>query len=110
MEKKDLMERAKNKKVYVGEMEKAKTNKGNWIALIVAGVIAVTFMIVEGALGHYSSLFALASVCYGWASVMYTCQFVLAKRPWQVLFGSVLHGLACIGMIVLYIISVVQAW
>lgn len=111
MDKKELLERAKNKKrAVIGEMEKSKVNKGNWIAVIVAGVLAVAFMIVEGALKHYPAIFAIAAVCYAWASVMYICQFALAKRPWPVLFGAVLHGLACIGMIVLYIIFNVKGW
>ena len=67
-------------------------------------------MIVEGIFGHYSSIYAIASICYIWASVLYTCQYFLAKRPWPVLFGSILHGLAGIAMIVLYILSLVNAW
>lgn len=104
MEKEEILKKA-GKKCAVGEMEKQKTNKGNWIALIVAGIIAVTFMIIEGILGHFSAIYALGAVCYGWAFVLYTCQYFMAKRPWQVLIGSVLHGLAFITMIVLYILK-----
>ena len=67
-------------------------------------------MIVEGALGHYTSIFALVGVCYAWASVLYFCQFFLAKRPWPVLIGVILHDAAFITMLTLYIISNVQAW
>lgn len=45
--------------------------KGNWIAIIVAGVLAVAFMIVEGVLGHFSAIYALGAVCYTLASVFY---------------------------------------
>ena len=111
MEKEEILNRASNKKpAVVGEMETNKINKGNWIAVIVAGIIAVAFMIVEGALGHYTSIFAISSVCYAWASVLYICQYALAKRPWPVLIGAVLHGLSCIAMIVLFVISNVQGW
>lgn len=111
MEKEEILKRSqKEKPSLVGEMEKQKINNGNWIALIVAGVIAVAFMIVEGALGHFQAIFAISGICYAWASVMYFCQFFLAKRPWQVLIGGVLHGLAFIAMITLYVISNVQAW
>ncbi len=109
MEREEILEKAK-KKAHMGEMEKAKTNKGNWIAISMAGIVAVTFMIVEGALGHYSAIFALGAVCYCWASVMYFCQYFMAKRPWQVLFGAVLHGLACVAMVVLYIMCNIQGW
>lgn len=104
MKKEEILQKA-NKKCIDGEMEKQKTNKGNWIAIIIAGVVAVTLMIVEGALGHYSSIFVLGAVCYAWACVLYTCQYVLAKRPWPVLIGSILHGLAFVCMIVIYILS-----
>lgn len=109
MEREEILNKA-NKKAHIGEMEKAKTNQGNWIALIVALVVAVAFMIVEGALGHYTAIFAIGAVCYAWASVMYICQFVMAKRPWPVLIGAVLHGLACVTMIVLYIMFNVKGW
>lgn len=111
MEKEEILKKSqKEKPAVVGEMESQKINKGNWIAVIIAGIIAVTFMIVEGALGHYPALFAIASVCYAWACTIYLCQYFLAKRPWQVLIGAVLHGLACVTMIVLFIISNIQAW
>ena len=111
MEKEEILKKSqKEKPAIVGEMENQKISKGNWIAIIVAGVLAVAFMIIEGILGHYSAIFAISSICYAWASILYTCQFVIAKRPWPVLFGAVLHGLAFIAMIALYIISNVQAW
>lgn len=111
MDNKEILEMVKKEKsAQVGEMEKQKTNKGNWIAVIIAGVMAVAFMIIEGALKHYTALFAIAAVCYAWACTIYLCQYFLAKRPWQVLIGAVLHGLACITMIVLFIISNIQAW
>ena len=109
MKREEILEKAK-KKAVVGEMEMAKTNKGNWIALIVACVLAVGFIIAEGALGHYPAQFAISAVCFTWASVFYTCQYFIAKRPWPVLIGSVLEGLAAVAMIVLYVISNVQGW
>ena len=50
MERDEILEKAQKKKVYVGEMEKSKINKSNWIALIVAQVLAVVLMIIEGCL------------------------------------------------------------
>lgn len=98
------------KKCLVGEMETSMIRKGNWFACLVAGIIGVAFIIVEGVLGHFPAQFAIAAILFGWASTLYICQFVLAKRPWQVLIGAVLEGLACVLMIVLYVVSNVQAW
>lgn len=111
MDKEEVLEKAKREKpAVVGEMENHKINRGNWIALIVAGIVAVIFMIVEGALGHYTSIFALAAACHAWAGVIYFCQYFMAKRPWQVLIGAVLHSLAFIAMVVLFAISYIQVW
>ena len=105
MEREEILEKASKKKALVGEMEKTKTNSGNWIALLCAGVVAVALIIAEGALGHFTALYAIACVCYTWASVFYICQYFVAKRPWQVLIGAVLHGLAAVAMLVLYILT-----
>ena len=104
MNNKEILEKAQSKKVHVGEMEMTKTNKANWIGNISACILAVALIIVEGMLGHFTALFALAAVCYTWASVFYFCQFFLAQRPWPVLIGAVLHGAAAILMLVLYIL------
>lgn len=109
MEKEEILNKSK-KKCVVGEMENQKINKGNWIALIFAGVVALALMITEGALGNFQGLFAIGAVCYAWASVIYFCQFFVAKRPWPVLIGAILHGLAMVTMIVLYAISYIQGW
>ena len=104
MKREEILEKVEKKKAVVGEMEKEKLGKGSFIALICAGVIAVAFMIIEGALGHFTSIYAIASVCYGWAAAFYFCQYFIAKRPWQVLIGAVLHTLAFVAMVVLFII------
>lgn len=104
MEKQEILEKAQKKKVYVGEMEKAKINTSCWIANICACIIAVTFMIIEGALGHYPAIYALGATCYSWASIFYFCQYFVAKRTKGVLIGGILHGLAAIIMITFYIL------
>lgn len=104
MEKEEILQKASNKHP-VGEMEKKKINTSSWIALLVAGVLAVALMIVEGVLGHFTSIYALASVCYVWASVFYFLQYFIAKRPRAVLIGAILEGLAGIGMLVLFILT-----
>ncbi|MBQ8444181.1 MAG: hypothetical protein IJX25_02380 [Clostridia bacterium] len=104
MDKKEILEKAQSKKAVVGEMEKAKINKANWIALVATCVIAVAFMIIEGALGHFTAIYAIGAICFSWACIFYTCQYFMAKRPWQVLIGAVLEGLGAIAMIVVYIL------
>lgn len=104
MEKEEILQKAKAKHP-VGEMEKAKINKSSWIALIVAVVAAVAFMIVEGAQQHYTAIFAISFICFIWASVFYFCQFFIAKRKYVgILIGAVLEGLGAITMLTLYIL------
>ncbi len=104
MEREEILEKVSKKKAIVGEMEKQKINKSNWIALLCAEVVAVIFMIIEGCLGHFTSIYALATVCFAWAGVFYFCQYFLAKRPKGVLIGAVLETLGAIIMITMYIL------
>lgn len=85
-------------------MEEKKIRKSIWISLIVAIVMAVALLTPEGFLGYFSSIFAIAAICFTWASVFYFCQYFVAKRPWQVLIGAVLEGFGGITMIALYIL------
>lgn len=107
MNNNEILKKASHKKAYVGEMEKERINKSCWIGNVVAVVLAVAFMIAEGAFSRFSSVYALGVVCYAWASVFYFCQFFIAKRPWQVLIGAVLHGTAALVMMTFYILT---AW
>jgi hypothetical protein len=104
MKKEEVLEKSSSAKCVVGEMEKHKINKGNYVALIVAGVFALVFMVIEGALRHFEAIFALAAVCYTWASIFYACQYFIAKRPCQVLIGAILEGLAAIASIVFFVL------
>lgn len=110
MEKEEILKKSKAKKCVVGEMETDKIRKGNWVAVIVAGIVGVSFAISESALKHHPGYFAILAIIFSWACTLYTCQFFMAKRPWQVLIGSVLYGLAAIAMLVLYILANVQGW
>ncbi len=64
MDKQEVLKKAQEKKPIVGEMEKTKIDKSNWIAVTVTGIIATIFMIVEGALGHYASIHAIGTICF----------------------------------------------
>lgn len=103
MEKEEILSKVK-KKTYVGEMEKVKINKSCWIGNVVACIVAVVLMVVEGILGHHTSIFAIAMVCFSWASVFYFCQFFIAKRPKGVLIGGILEAIGAIIMLVMYIL------
>ena len=107
MEKEEVLEKAQKKKAVVGEMEHAKINKSNWIAVVVACSVAVVLMIVEGLFKHQTAIYALALVCFTWASVFYFCQYFLAKRPWPVLIGASLETAGAITMLVLLILKYV---
>ena len=107
MENKEVLEKVQSKKNHVGEMEKSKINKSSWIGNISACVVAVVLMIVEGVLGHHTSIYAIATVCFTWASVFYFCSYFIAKRPWQVLIGAVLEALGVIIMITNYILTTI---
>lgn len=110
MDKKEILEKAGKKKAVVGEMEREKISKSTWISLLIVGVVAVGFIVAEGALGHFSSVYAIASLCLLWASVFYALQYFLAKRPWQVLIGSILNGLAFMFFFVRFILCVTGVW
>lgn len=104
MEKEEILQKAQ-KKHPVGEMEEAKINKSNWIALIAAGVVAVALIIIEGVLGHISAIYAIAFVCFTWAGVFYFCQFFVAKRRFVgIMIGAVLDSIGAIAMLTLYIL------
>ena len=105
MEKEEILQKA-NKKHPVGEMETSKINKGNWIALISAGVVAVALMIVEGILKHITAIYAIAFICFTWASVFYFCQYFIAKRRYAgILVGASFETLGAITMLTLYILT-----
>ena len=104
MEREEILKKAQKKKVYIGEMEKEKVNKANWIALIVAQVLAVALMIIEGCLKHFSAIYAIAMVCMCWAMVLYFCQFFIAKRPKGVLIGAVLYSIGFSIMSTFYVL------
>lgn len=105
MENKEILEKASAKTPIVGEMEKAKINTSCWIANVVAVVFAVALIIVEGALGHFSSMYAIGAVCYAWAAVFHFMQFFVAKRKLVgIMVGAILHTLGFAIMMVFYVL------
>ena len=52
---------------------------------------------------HYA--FAIAAICFCWASIFYFCQYFIAKRPWQVLIGAILEAIGSLIMITNFILA-----
>lgn len=104
MEKEEILERVKNQKVVIGEMEKRKIDKSCWIANLVAVIIANVFAVILGIMKMFAGLYAVYLVCLIWASVFYFCQYFIAKRPWQILIGAVLYSIGAIIMVICFII------
>ena len=104
MKKEEILEKAK-KKVYVGEMEKQKINSGNWIAIIVAGIVAIGFIIAEACLGHKSSCFMIGAICFAWAFSFYLMQMIKTHRSKWLLIGVIGEGLGFAIMLTNYILS-----
>lgn len=106
MDNKEILEKAQKKKDIVGEMERVKINKSCWIGNIVACAVAVVLMVIQGALGHFESVYAISFICLTWSSVFYFCQFFIAKRPKPVLIGAVLSTIGAGIMLAFYILYV----
>ena len=105
MDKDEALKKAQSKRAIIGEMEYSKIATSNWIAVISMGVVAVIFMIIEGILGHRDSIFALAAVCFTWASVFYFCQYFVAKRKrFGILLGAILEMIGALIMITNFIL------
>ena len=107
MDKDEILKKAQRKKVVVGEMEKVKINKSCWVANISACIVAVLMMVLLGAFNCFLGLYAVAFVCFVWASVFYFCQYFIAKRPVGVLIGGILESLGACIMIVLFILNLI---
>ncbi len=110
MEKDEVLEKVSKKKVVMGEMETQKIGVINWVAMIAASVVAVGFCIALGILGISSAVFAILAIFSTWACVFYSLQYAIAKRPWPVLIGSVLTGLATAGLIACFVLSHIYGW
>ena len=80
MEREDILKKAQLDNDKIGEMERKKTSKANWIAVISTAVLAIVFMFTEGFRGNRCAVYAFAAICFTWASVFYFCQYFIAKR------------------------------
>ncbi len=110
MEKKEILEKASKKKALIGEMENQKIGKINWISMMVASIVAGGLCIAQGALGYPAGVYAILAIFSTWSCVFYTLQYFVAKRPWGVLIGAILTGLAAIGLIICFILANIYAW
>ena len=104
MDREDILKRAQLAKDKIGEMERKRVSRANWIAVISTAVLAIVFMFAEGFKGNRCAVYAFGALCFTWASVFYFCQYFVAKRSWKVLIGAVLEAIGAVTMIVLYIL------
>ena len=89
-------------------MEHSKIHKSNWIAIIITGVLAIIFMEILVFLKNKAAIFAIATLCYTWATTFYFCQYFIAKRRhWGILNRSVLELIGALCMLICFILSVV---
>ena len=108
MDNKEFLEKVSGKKAYVGEYENQGINKSNWISIIVAGIVAVVFIIVFGALRMKEVCFAIGAICFTWACVFYFCQYFVAKRKKVgILIGAILETFGAVVMTVNFALTVV---
>ena len=111
MDKKEILEKAQKNKYIIGEAEQKGISKSGWISLIVAGIFAVAMMIVEGVLGHFSTIYVLAALCFLWSGVFYLLQYVVAKRKYfGILLGSILCFMAFVFFLTRYILAITGIW
>lgn len=76
------------------------------IAMICSGVFALIFAIVEGALSHFSAMYALLFIFFATISVYYFAKFLKSKaRGW--LIASILEMLGSLCVLAAYIIALV---
>ena len=107
MDNKEILEKVSGKKAYVGEYENQGINKSNWISIIVAGIVAVVFIIVFGALRMKEVCFAIAAICFTWACVFYFCQYFIAGRRFAgILIGAILEAVGMVAMTTLFALTV----
>ena len=108
MEREEVLKKVQSKKAIIGEMEYSKINKSNWIAVIVTCILAIVLMIIFGCLKNKMAIFAIATLCYTWATTFYFCQYFIAKRKhWGILLGAILELIGALSMFLCFIFSVV---
>ena len=62
MKKDEILKIAQQNQDKIGEMERKKVSKANWIAIISTGILAVIFMFSEGFQGHRTVVQALGQL------------------------------------------------
>ncbi len=102
------MEKQDNKKSVKQEIDlPTRQRRSHLIGLLSAMGLAIVLVIVEGCLGHFSSIFALACVCFTWAGVYYILQFCLVKRDWQTLVVGIVDAIIALTLFVFFIMALV---
>jgi len=82
----------------------SKIHRHALIALLFAGLAAIALMIVEGALGNFTALFAIGFIAFFWASLFYFFQYNSGKKSKGVLVGAILELIGAAYMLTFYIL------
>ncbi len=108
MEKKEKTKKEKKSPLVLDEETMKKRQMQSYrIGLLSAIGLAIILIIVEGCLGHFSSIFALACICFTWGAVYYILQFCLVKREWAVLTIGIVDAVIALAMFVFFIMSLI---
>ena len=82
----------------------SKVHRHALIALLLAGIVAIALMIIEGALGHFTALFAIGFIAFFWASLFYFFQYNSLNKSKGVLVGAILELIGAAYMLTFYIL------
>lgn len=109
MDNKEILERA-NDESKLDEREKALSHKANLIAAIVMSVFAVAFVIVTAALEMRPAYCALTATLFAYCATLYISRYILFEKKVGLLIGGILYAIACVAMVVCFILSIVLGW
>ena len=111
MKNNEILNKASAKKALIGEAEQKGLQKCYWLSLLIIGMVAVAFMIIEGIFAHFTTIYVLASICFLWGAVFYFLQYFIAKRKHVgILIGAILESLAFVFFVTRYILAIVGIW
>lgn len=105
MTNREVLKKVQSKKALIGEMESKMISKCNWISVILTGIVAIAFIIVEASFGRKATCFLIGSIYFTWASAFYYCQYFLAKRPIGILLGGIGETVGALIMILNYVLT-----
>lgn len=105
MDNKEILDKARSEKRH-DERYISLSCKANKIAVVVMAFFVVAFVVVTAITKNQPAIFALLSVLSAYFTAFYTCRFAFLGKSYGNLIGGILCGIACIAMMVLFILAV----